>query len=280
MNPTLSPLLATHGDESRCLKACLNKALTISKKNGYQQVFLELFSGKGDLSVAVSKHGYGVVCIDIKHGHTHDLCNVSHQNIILGWIKSKVVAGVWIGTPCNSWSRARHDLDGGGPRDKDHMYGKPNLSLADAQRVKFGNTTLRFSIKVIRTSDHCGIPTVLENPASSMIWQVSALQRLKGSPVLLDYCQFGMRWRKRTRFQTWNIDPPENRLCKGHRGICSRTNRPHIILKGYDKVSKQNWTHIAEPYPKRVCSLFADCIVSSIQNLAEHRRCALCIATA
>ena len=278
VNPT-PPLFPGNQNNPHSLTACLNKALRISKHNGFQQVFLELFSGKGDMSVAVSKVGYGVVCVDIRHGHTHDLCKHSHQNIILGWIKSRVVCAVWLGTPCASWSRARHDLDGGGPRSKDHIFGKPNLSPADAQRVAIGNNTLHFSLKVIHTSDHCAIPTVLENPASSMMWQVPALIRLKGKPVLLDYCQFGERWRKRTRFQTWNLEPPENQLCKGHRGICSRTHKSHIILKGFDKIFKQNWTHIAEPYPTRVCSLFANCIVESVQNLAEHRRCSVCTRT-
>ena len=266
-------------NKPRCLKALLNKALAISKKNGFYQVFVELFSGKGDMSCAVSKHGLGVVAIDIRHGRTHDLCKTFQQRIIIGWIQSKVVAGVWIGTPCASWFRARHDLNGGGPRSRDHIYGKPDLGSADALRVIHGNNTLKFSIKVIRTCVRCGIPAILENPASSMLWLVPALQLLKGKRVLLDYCQFGTRWRKRTRFQCWNIDPPQDRLCKGHKGICSLSGKPHIILKGYDKVTKQNWTHIAEPYPKRICSLFASCIFSSIQNLAAYRRCALCLQT-
>ena len=96
------------------LKTLVSKALEISKKCGRYVVALELFSGSGKFSKCSSKYGLGCIGLDILHGDSHDVLNPVVVKIIKGWLKSGLIALVWIGMPCNSCSRARHDINGGG----------------------------------------------------------------------------------------------------------------------------------------------------------------------
>jgi hypothetical protein len=260
----------------RQLKALLKAALAISRQHGKFQIFLEVFAGCGNLSSVVEKHGMGAVRLDINDGI--NCLDKRVYAVIRGWVMSSVVAGIWMGTPCSSWSRARHDLDGGGPRSQQFIWGKPNLSEADSTRVLDGNNTLSMSMKLIRlclTGSRTLCPIVLENPATSYMWSVPSLQRLvaRGQLIKVDYCQFGCRWRKRTSLCFWNFADMSSvsKLCHGRSGICSRTHQHHIQLKGVDPKSKRSWTKIAEPYPPTLCVAIAKKLLDTFDFSHLHR---------
>ena len=94
-----------------------------------------------------------------------------------------------------------------------------------------------------------------ENPASSMAWLEPSMQRLMircSSDTTVDLCQCGAAWRKRTRLVAWNcMLPPQSlqALCHGLKGICDRTGRPHLILRGKDPCTGADRTKIAQAYP-------------------------------
>jgi len=237
----------------RALSKLLTSALDISAKRGSKRVAIELFSGTGRIGHTLNRLGFGCVCIDIKFGHSHDLTRSVVQSTLTGWITSGVILCVWIGLPCNSWSRARHDLDGGGPRSAQYIWGKPLLSPADSLRVSLGNNTLKFSCKLVRLCKKLGVIACVENPHTSMAWQappLTALLRTAHSSVT-DYCQYNMPWRKRTRVASWNLDVEcvPGKRCLGRSGICSRTKQPHIQLTGAHPALHIPWTKVAEPYP-------------------------------
>ena len=125
------------------LRDKLSTALTFSAKSGLHQVVLELFSGKGVFAAEAQRHHFGTVCVDILDGI--DFTNKRVKQLIRGWITSRVVVCVWLGTPCSSWSRARRDYGGAGPRDMQHIYGKAELWPLDAARIKLGNETMQVS---------------------------------------------------------------------------------------------------------------------------------------
>ena len=58
------------------------------------------------LSRYLKKSGYAVLHFDIQHGCDRDLSNIVIQDVVLGWIRSGIVIGVWLGTPCTTWSIA------------------------------------------------------------------------------------------------------------------------------------------------------------------------------
>ena len=111
---------------------------------------MELFSGCGQLPKVLNTEGRGCVDADIKHSAAVDLTHKYVLDNFLGWITSRrCVIAVWLGTPCSSWSRARHDVNGGGPGSKDNVFGVPDVSHADQLRVACGNLTLEESVRII-----------------------------------------------------------------------------------------------------------------------------------
>ena len=187
------------------------------------------------------------------------------------------MCAAWFGTPCSSWSRARRDINGHGPRTAKHIWGVPGLSDAELRRLALGNATLRVTIELIRALNKLSIPVVLENPSSSYLWQAPPLAPVlaSGQRVVIDYCAYGTPWRKRTAFHCWNLAAASDlqNTCRGRRGKCAFSGRPHQLLSGYDKVSKQRWTKIAEPYPAKLCVDFGVVIVEAIENrqLLNHQ---------
>jgi hypothetical protein len=243
-----------------------------------RQVFLDLFCGDQGISKNIAKQGFGVVSIDICIDPRLNLCSPCIQNLILGWIRSRCILGVWLATPCPTWSRARHGPigSGWGPlRDSQHLFGLPGLNVGDRSKIRLGNMTTRFSFRVIDACRQTMVPCLFENPVNSMIWlipRLSALCSVDCSRLYsCDFCQFGAKWRKRTRVQGWHIQDSELLQCKcsGRNGWCPRNNRYHIVLKGQDPITKQLWTHLAQPYPTNFARAGANLLIQSSLNLSD-----------
>ena len=237
-----------------------------------RKIFLDLFSGEGGISKCLRQRGHAVVDVDISDDCRLDICDPSIFSVIEGWIRSRCIHGIWLATVCTTWSRARHGPVGSswGPlRTNHHIYGLPGLSSKDRHKLLVGNRTMRVSARIIGLCIQYHIPCFLENPAGSMMWCAPPIAKHCGHAssrqFITDFCQHGARWRKRTRIQTWNAQecPALNVCCSGHGGICSRSNKRHIVLKGQDPVSKQLWTHLAQPYPRAFCHKAANCIIHS-----------------
>ena len=226
-------------------------------------MFLELFAGAQGLSAALRRAGHNCMSFELKVGLEYDLSRPCTLRLIEGWISSKAVVGVWLGTPCTTWSRARRGPPGSSwapLRANQALLGLPNLRPVDVERVQVGNATARASARIIRCCERQQCPVYLENPATSMLWIspfIAPLLRRKSCKVVnTDFCQFHKPWRKRTKLAAWHT--PElatlSRLCSGKHGCCSRTGRPHRVLAGSDPISKRLWTQIAEPYPAALCT--------------------------
>ena len=153
---------------------------------------LELFSGSGHMSHALRSQLTNVWCVevDIALGPQFDLSVRKHQQEIIKLLFSKRIVYVWLGTPCNSWSRARR-WDGKGPGplrdDHDYIYGLPGLSHLDSDKVRLGNNLMRFSAKVFRICLDLGIPVALENPYTSRLWLAPPMKHLL-QHKLTDFC--------------------------------------------------------------------------------------------
>ena len=254
----------------------MRAALAYSKAHGNFQIILELFAGSGRFSAAARKHGWGTVALDISQGPEGDLTDPLVVEVVCGWLSSGCVAICWLGTPCSSWSRARHDINGHGPRTRQSIYGVPNLSKADQERILLGNLTMRSSAKMINVARRSGTVCVLENPFSSLLFYAPPIARIapKASRLVVDFCRFGTRWRKRTMLLVWNAgDVSEHsRLCQGRKGICSQSGKHHLILKGLDPSSHMPWTKIAEPYPPRLCHHVVSVLLHAVSQNSLVRR--------
>ena len=238
--------------------------------------FLELFAGSAGLCAAVGAAGHPSLGLDIKEGF--DLCDAQLQAVLMAALRAKKVWGVWLGTECSSWSRARRGRSEGGGmpralRSDVHLWGLPGLTPSEQRRVEQGNAMAQFTVSVIRLCIELQIPVGLENPLCSRLWLLPELDQLSSLPcaqrVNLHMCQFGAPWLKPTQIRLWNCGPADaaRRQCACRRqrstsgtSLCSATGAPHVLLSG--KTTSQGLrgfkTSAASVYPVQFCNTIAD----------------------
>ena len=244
--------------------------------------FLEIFSGSGHLASAVHTT-MGCACLlwDISLGAAYDLTKRCNQRRILHWLEQGYICGGHLGTPCNSFSRAR-DRPGGPPplRSDQRPLGLPQLKESDALKVRLCNVLMYFSCHVLQLALQLHVPFTMENPSRSRLWLCPAVLRIMRrrfvQTVDVTYCVFGTAWKKPTKILGVHLDLSilEMHYCRGSkRGLCLFTGRPHLALMGQ---TNGVWrTKLAEPYPKALCRLLAKCfdnveLALTAQDFGRH----------
>ena len=140
---------------------------------------LNLYSGTGSISKPWKEKGYEVFDVDVDSRFSPDYCGD-----ILQWDYKKlhfVPDVIWASPPCDQYSRARTT---GGPR---------NLRLADKLVAK--------AVEIINYFETLN-PALIwfcENGATTLLWGREVAKTLTNNHVILDYCQYGTLYRKRTR---------------------------------------------------------------------------------
>ena len=223
--------------------------------------FLELFSGCAHLSQACASLGIPCEAWDIDYGEACNVLTPKVAAVLLHRIAKGEFSAVHLGMPCITWSRARRD-DGRGPRalrdDHAGLFGLPSLMPWERRKVQEGNQLLEFSLQVIACCQKLGLPWSLENPLTSRVWLVPAMQRLQtqgATFVNTCYCMYGMPWRKATAFLCGNFNL-SLRTCGGSFRCCERSGKAHVHLVGRD--NRGRWlTRLAQPYPHELCSHYA-----------------------
>jgi hypothetical protein len=261
------------------LKNELRRHLTAARRSP-RQIFLELYAGKGGVATKLRARGHGAMNFEIDDGDEYDLLRPAVRKLLLGWLAAGVVRGVWLGTTCSSWSRARR-----GPphsawcaiRSNRFINGLPNLRPKDQHKVELGNRTMRQSAEFILACIRSNTPVMLENPATSMAWLFPPIARLlKQSScyiINLDQCAYGTPWRKATRVASWHCGTHPELACKcsGRKGICSFSKKHHIVLSGASKTAGVLWTSLAQGYPSLMSSSFARVLADAANNLQLKR---------
>ena len=248
-------------------------------KHNRRQVFLELYSGAGIITKYIKSRGFGCLAFDIAHGSHHDLLNTVVHKRIMGWIQSGVVRGIWLGTVCSSWSRARRGplhSNWGPLRDDEHIWGLPNMSDRDCEKILLGNRTACNSASIIKCCERLSVPCILENPVASRLWQCppikASLTSQAAASATCDQCQFGAPWRKRTRIAGWHCNVHEfDKRCTGRQSICSRTGKHHVILSGPDPSSSKPFPAQAQMYTDQFGKIGADALIVGSDALQMQR---------
>ena len=143
-------------------------------------------------------------------------------------------------------------------------WGVDELNESELKQLQQGNACLRFTIRVIKLCLKKGVPFILENPLTSMIWDFEDLPRFVVHPAtavrFADFCRFGTCWKKPIRFLCGNFGSGDtlslDLRCSGPRGFCSRTGARHFILEGPGPGGVPR-TRTAQPYPPRLCKALA-----------------------
>ena len=231
--------------------------------------FLELFSGSGRLASAVtSRSSFPCMAIELNGGLGVDLTHPAVLQLLDGWISAGLVLGVHIGAPCTSWSSAPVSPC----RWRSHLYGRPDANSIQMEMIRLGNFTLAASCFIIRACCRLSVPCTFEHPAGALSWHENELRRLRSfasADDTLDYCAYGTRWRRRTRFVAWNLNVGDSfyRRCCPLSRRCSFSGGYHIRLYGNVPGSSRSWTLQAQPYPHAFCVAVADLFIAQVHRL-------------
>ena len=109
-----------------------------------------------------------------------DLTLESDQQILMQWLNSPLVVGVFLAPPCGTCSLARNirlrdahgrTLHGPKPlRSSRWPEGLPGLGHSDRIRVSAANKLYNFLAAVVELAHKQGLIVVVENPRSSLFW--------------------------------------------------------------------------------------------------------------
>ena len=239
----------------------------------HPQIFVEVCSGSGRLSRAVSQRGGFVLQWDIQLGSAYDLTKPEIQRLLRGWVIAGKVWGLHIATPCASFSIAR---GGWNPslRSSEFPLGLPDLNDRSRMQVASGNELAQVSVGLVLLARRMMIPVTLENPASSFLFKIPSFTHTMQLPgvsiATTEFCMYGTPFRKSTKLIGFNIDLAalglHRCLCKPRR-LCARTFKPHVVLSGLDAQGNFK-TASAQAYPHRFCTLLVRCFTNA---LAERR---------
>ena len=232
---------------------------------------MEVFSGVGGLSKHLARAGVTPECWDIRHGSHFDLLKPANVRRLMKVIRKSGVIAVHLGTPCTTFSLARHPA----LRSASHPWGKPDLDPQSQVKVQQGNALARVSAMIMRVCISKGIPFTIENPQSSRIWLLEPFQKILAHPQVqshtLHFCQYGTPWKKATTIAAFKFPRLSQamRSCLGHGGLCSRTGKKHFQLSGKD--SSGMWlTARGAAYPPQFCSAYSDALIETVLGNFLH----------
>ena len=231
------------------------------------EVLLSLFGGVGECCRFVSRHGGDAILIDFASSKQNDLGRPSRWQDVLSLAAFATIVGIDL--PCNTWSRARRapwwskmpsPLRGDSPSD---IFGLSGLKKSDFDKVQAANHMVRGALRLIRFCLKKGIPGYLENPLTSRLWKVPAIQQLlaqrKAFFIRADMCQYNTQWRKPTGLLIWHCSSFSMKTC-WQKAKCKRTAKPHLQLTG--AINGKFLTHQAQVYTKE----FASSLISLITH--------------
>jgi len=171
-------------------------------------LLLELFSGTQSISRAFEALGWETFTVDIDPKTNPSLC-IDVHNLRASHLP-KEPDFVWASCPCQQYSRARTHAKT--PRD---------LEAAD--------NLVRRTLEIIRYYN--GVPFMIENPHSGLLKTRDVIQ---GIPMLVvDYCQYGTAYRKRTALWT-------NTAWTAARPLCDKKTCPSCENGRHKEVAQQN----------------------------------------
>jgi hypothetical protein len=141
----------------------------------------------------------------------------------------------------------------------EYPEGKPGLDKNNRELLTLHNRVTTNTFDLLRTCYGHGIPHSLEQPFQSVMLYTKAYkawEALGPDSVTLDYCMYGMNYRKRTKLMSWQPDG-ENLLGTLKR-MCNKSHT-HVVLSGWKHgdLANQPTKHGSAAYPHKLCLAWA-----------------------
>lgn len=225
---------------------------------------LDLFSGcRVAAKELAERSGRWVLTYDLAHSPAEDLLDETVQSTIWRLMTAGNFMTLTAGPVCSSFSRAVRPP----VRSSSEPAGVATMTAAMRSKVDAGNAMSRWLALLVRYALELKLKVWIENPAGSYLWKQVEWTTLTADFALesftTDYCRWGTRWRKRTRFLgDFNA--------AGLRCLCTCSS-PHIKLVGYSKEFRCCWTKAAEAYPRPLARFLAASLVESLKPKQRQR---------
>ena len=246
---------ASCGSESSSHRSC-GDASCPRQRDSISRSFLEVFSGSGHLTDAFCSHGWVIAgSIDIKKNPKHDVTRRAMQQALVNFVLSSSIGFIHFGCPCTAFSIARTGL-----RDLVKARHKERIAC----ELAF------FSIKLIEICLGLGIWWSVENPQSSMIWELPPMRRLmnRSDVFVIDFpmCAYGTAYKKPTRIITNCVE-----LCSLTR-TCRHKNHSQKLVGRTSYVDSKgnrhyvNRTELAGAYPQDLAETWASLVDAALKR--------------
>ena len=212
--------------------------------------FLDLFSGERAVAEELAAStGTWVLCFDIAHSASENLLEEKLQSQLEELLTLGTFLGVGAAPVCSSFSTAITPA----VRTTDEPYGVSWCSERMKEKLAEGNAMAFWVFRFLELALALHLGVWLENPINSWMFRLPEWRALREKYGLdywvVDYCRYGKKWRKRTRFATNTVIAGIKTLCKG--------NHEHLMLRGRSPVHRKSWTLVAQPYPRGVARAVA-----------------------
>ena len=227
--------------------------------------FLDLFSGERGVAKELSKQWCTwSLCFDLEHSPNEDLDDPKLRVQLIQLLRLGCFVGAGGGPVCSSFSMAVRPP----VRSNVEPYGKSELTEKMRAKVEAGNSMAIWFFELLDAALHEGLVVWIENLTASWMFRLPEWKRmLEKWPELkawiVDYCRFGTKWRKRTKFFS-------NTCLGGKKTLCSGCVQ-HQLLKGRSKKHKMSWTRVAQPYPAGVAVAVARALAIATALAEEDR---------
>jgi len=153
-------------------------------------------------------------------------------------------------------------------RTPTHPEGIPNLQGKDKALIEEHNLIAANMFKLCAIAHKHNVIVSIENPGRSMLWRTKLFcewaDLTSATKVSLDYCRFGLHYRKNTAF--WVTSDKFAPLALS----CNHEKGTHMIVSGWFDL-KDPSRHVVRTaqvaaYPKRLCTKWAKIAVGVCLN--------------
>ena len=186
--------------------------------------------------------------VELQNGAHFDVGLPRVLATLVAWLRCGLVWALVLAPPCTLWSAAHA------------AHGAPSKN----------DPCKRALVRLLRVAHAAGVRVLVENPASSRLWQWPLLRRLLSrmgcEEVVLDMCCYDAAWKKPTRWVGNVAGLAELALrCPGHAA--------HVRLQGTVQTEHgRTWrTKFAAAYPPRLCRSLADLLCRAAPRSAWRR---------
>jgi hypothetical protein len=232
---------------------------------------LEVFAGCGSLSDSLEKRGFKMTRVDFKYDWMkHDISRKTNFLRYLQTIEEgDKVDYSHFAPPCGTHSIARYPKI----RSVAHPEGIPTDDPKIRAILNMSNRVNDNTFKLFEACCRMGIPCSIENPNSSIMWHSKGWKKILAEwpiiEIVVDYCQYGTEFRKRTKICTSaNGDDFLREVAKKCPGTSS-THTHNTVLSGWaprDPRVHERTKLTSAQYPEPMTEVWADCVRALMQR--------------